>query len=508
MAKKPKAPPVLAPATGKRVCIIGAGITGLALAIRLQASGLAVTCCEARAAPGGLLTGGPAAKGFTFGLVPAMIDDIGGLEDLFQLGGTDSAPITAIPITPQHRFSWPDGTHFTLSGDPAALRGEIVGFAPEDIAGFEDLLALAETKHDVVKERGVVNERVGGWKGLLHRLPRLMHPHAWRSAYGLVAAHISSEHLCQALSVMPVLTGGDPQRMAGLALPGLGQMLSHGAYWPEGGFTRLAESLVALFTTLGGSYRGGDPIRAIHTLGNRAYEVESATGWREQFDAVVHTGDAMHLYRDLLGGTGRGQAMMRHLAGRRYAPSLFVVHFALQGTWPGIPHHSVLFGPRYRSWLNDVFDHGVLPRDGLISLHHPSLTDPTLAPPNKSVFTAVMPVAHRGKLAIDWPQLAPMLEGRVLDEIGRRLIPDIHDRIIAKFTMTPRDFALDFNSWHGSLFGPEVGRIPRPWDPLGSRDRVFGNLYLGAVGLAGTGIGAALDQAKALANSIIHDVKS
>ncbi len=38
---------------GKRACVIGAGFGGLALAIRLQAAGVATTLVEARDKPGG-----------------------------------------------------------------------------------------------------------------------------------------------------------------------------------------------------------------------------------------------------------------------------------------------------------------------------------------------------------------------------------------------------------------------------------------------------------------------
>ena len=41
----------------------------------------------------------------------------------------------------------------------------------------------------------------------------------------------------------------------------------------------------------------------------------------------------------------------------------------------------------------------------------------------------------------------------MLDEVGRRLIPDIHDRIVTKFHYAPRDFALDLNAHLGGEFG-------------------------------------------------------
>jgi phytoene desaturase len=137
----------------------------------------------------------------------------------------------------------------------------------------------------------------------------------------------------------------------------------------------------------------------------------------------------MHTYRDLLGDTLPGKAQARKLARKRYGPGAFMVHFGIEGSWPGIPHHMVLFGPRFRGLLADIFDHGVLPQDAMIYLHHPTVTDPSLAPPGKSAFHALVPVANLGKLTVDWEAIGPMLAQRIIDEVGRRLIPDIQDTV-------------------------------------------------------------------------------
>ncbi len=54
------------------------------------------------------------------------------------------------------------------------------------------------------------------------------------------------------------------------------------------------------------------------------------------------------------------------------SPSGFMVHFGIRGSWPGIPHHMILFGSRYKGMLDDIHVHGVLPRDVAIHLQHPS----------------------------------------------------------------------------------------------------------------------------------------
>ena len=80
------------------------------------------------------------------------------------------------------------------------------------------------------------------------------------------------------------------------------------------------------------------------------------------------------------GRQAQAQRRAKSLAKKRFSPSLFVVHFGLEGTWPGIPHHMILFGPRYKGLLDDIYDHGVLPQDFSIYLHHPTVTDPSMAP--------------------------------------------------------------------------------------------------------------------------------
>src|SRR3546814_7806930 len=105
----------------------------------------------------------------------------------------------------------------------------------------------------------------------------------------------------------------------------------------------------------------------------------------------------MHSYRDLLSQTVRGHRQTEILERKRWSPSLFLVHFGIKGTWPGLPHHMMLFGPRYKGLLKDIYQHGVLARDFSLYLHHPTVTDPSLAPEGHSPFYALAPVPHLGK---------------------------------------------------------------------------------------------------------------
>jgi phytoene desaturase len=235
--------------------------------------------------------------------------------------------------------------------------------------------------------------------------------------------------------------------------------------------------------------------------------VTTRSGWQAPFDAVASNGDIVHSYRDLLGGSARGKAMGRRLAAKRFSPSLFVVHFGIEGNWPGIPHHMILFGPRYEGLLADIYQRGVLPADFSIYLHHPSVTDGSMAPEGMSTFYALIPVAHMGKLAIDWDQVGPMLEKRVLDEVERRLIPDIHDRIVTSFHYAPQDFATDLKAHLGSAFSLEPLLTQSAWFRGHNRDDVLGNFYLVGAGThPGAGIPGVVGSAKATAGLMIEDL--
>jgi phytoene desaturase len=270
----------------------------------------------------------------------------------------------------------------------------------------------------------------------------------------------------------------------------------------------LARAMARQFERLGGILRLHDPVLHIHTIGNRAHEVETQSGWRERFDAVASNADIVHSYRDLLGDTVRGPELARKLTRKRFSPALFQVHFALEGTWPGIPHNTLLMGPRFEGLFEDIYEHGVLPADMLIHLHHPTVTDDSLAPPGKSVFRAMIPVANLGKLPIDWEAVGPMIQQRILNEIGRRLIPDIHDRIISVFRHSPRDHALDLNAHLGAAFSLSPVRSQSALLRPPNRDSRLGNFYLVGAGThPGAGVPAVVASARATARLMLEDMK-
>lgn len=493
-------------AEGKRACVIGAGFGGLALAIRLQAAGVSTTVVEARDQPGGRAYHWRR-HGFTFDAGPTVITDPDCLRELWALTGHDIADdVELLPVTPFYRLSWPDGTVFDYSNDRQALRDAIARLDAADVAGYDGFLAYAGAVcEDGYRKLGAVPFL--DFRSMFQAAPALARHQAWRSVYDIVSKYVRNDKLRQALSFHTLLIGGNPLTTS--AIYALIHKLEQdgGVWWARGGTNRLVAGLVRQFERLGGTMRLHDPVVQVHTIGTRATEVEAQSGWRERFHAVASNADIVHSYRDLLGHSHRGRQMARKLARKRFSPSVFVVHFGIEGSWPGIPHHTILFGPRYEGLLTDIYQHGVLPADMAIYLYHPTVTDPSMAPEGKSTFYALVPVAHLGKLAIDWNQVGPLLETRVLAEVSRRLIPDLADRIVTKFHYAPRDFALDLNAHLGSAFSLEPILTQSAWFRAHNRDDVIGNFYLVGAGThPGAGIPGVVASAKATAGLMLEDL--
>ncbi|MEO5865604.1 MAG: phytoene desaturase [Sphingomonas sp.] len=483
----------------KRAIVIGAGFGGLALAIRLQSAGVETTLVEARDKPGGRAYYWEK-DGFTFDAGPTVITDPDCLRELWALSGHDMAEdVTLEPVKPFYRLNWVDGTSFDYTNDDAVLNAEIARLNPEDVAGYKRFLDYSAG----VYREGY--EKLGhvaflDFASMIKAAPSLAKYQAWRSVYSMVSSFVKSEHLRQALSFHTLLVGGNP--MTTSAIYALIHKLERdgGVWFAKGGTNRLVAGMVAQFERLGGVVRLGDAVTDIATMGDRATGVTTASGWHGDADMVAVNGDIVHAYRDLLTSSRAAQRTRAKLERKSYSPSLFVVHFGIKGTWPGIPHHMILFGPRYKGLLTDIYDHGVLSEDFSLYLHHPTVTDPAMAPEGHSTFYALAPVPHLGKFPVDWDEIAPVLEKRILDEVGRRLIPDIHERIVTKFSYSPKDFAGDLNAHLGSAFSLEPTLMQSAYFRVHNRDDHIPNLYfVGAGTHPGAGIPGVVGSAKATA---------
>jgi phytoene desaturase len=491
---------------GPRVAVVGSGFGGLAAAIRLQAAGCQTVLFEARDKPGGRAYVHEQ-SGFVFDAGPTVITAPHTIVELFELCGRRCEDyVELVPVRPFYRLLWEDGTRLDYdSGD--RLAAEIERCFPADAAGYQRFVEYARR----VFEKGYTElaaEPFLRFSDMVRVAPSLARLRADRSVYATVSRFVSDEHLRQALSFHSLLVGGNPFETS--AIYTLIHYLERkwGVFFPRGGTGALVRALVRLFEELGGELRLSSPVTQIEVerTGRRTrHLVTSEQVSREAFAAVVSNSDLQHTYAKLYGQAVEGRHMRRKLESAEWSMSLFVLYFGTDRTWD-LAHHSVLFGPRYRELLADVFHGDALPDDFSLYLHAPTVTDPSLAPPGCGSYYVLSPVPHLGRAALDWGALAPSYSERILAAL-ERWMPDLRRHVVVRRWMTPLDFQRDLFAHHGAAFSLAPLLSQSAWFRPHNRDPHIQGLYLVGAGThPGAGVPGVVNSAKATARLVLEDL--
>ena len=492
--------------------MVGSGFGGLAAAIRLQAAGIETTLLEARERPGGRAYVWRR-DGFTFDMGPTVITDPTLLEDLFRLAGSNLADHVELrAVDPLYRLLWPDGDRFDYCADGAALAAEIARRNPADGAGYRRFHDYAGAVFKAGYEDLAATPFLRFWD-MVRVAPQLAALRADRSVYRAVAHFIRDERVRQALTFHSLLVGGNPFETS--AIYTLIHYLERrwGVFFPRGGVGALVAALAALFTSIGGRLRLRSPVQRVvltDSSPDAAHLVTftcAGTERRERFDAVVSNADVHHTYATLYRGTAAADRRRRRLERSAWSMSLFVLYFGTDRDYRDrVVHHSVLFGPRYRELLADIFHGDRLPEDFSLYLHAPHVTDPSLAPPGGGAFYVLAPVPHLGNAELPWAEIAGPYADRILAAL-ERVLPDLRAHVVLRRWMTPLDFRSDLNAYCGSAFSLAPTLTQSAWFRMHNRDPRIPNLYLVGAGThPGAGIPGVLNSARATVDLVLADL--
>jgi phytoene desaturase len=167
----------------------------------------------------------------------------------------------------------------------------------------------------------------------------------------------------------------------------------------------------------------------------------------------------------------------------------------------------VLFGPRYRELIAEIFKGPSLPGDFSLYLHAPSRSDPSLAPPGHEAFYVLSPVPHLGAAALDWAVVGPAYRDRILAYLEARCIPGLARDLVTSRIFTPFDFRDELNAHLGSAFSLEPILTQSAWFRAHNRDDVIDNLYIVGAGThPGAGVPGVIGSAKATASLMLADM--
>ncbi|WGH80240.1 phytoene desaturase [Jannaschia ovalis] len=488
--------------TRPHAVVIGAGLGGLAAAMRLGAKGWRVTVLDRLDMVGGRASSITEA-GHRFDLGPTIVTAPSVFRKLFADCGRDfDQAVDLRPLDPFYTITWPDGSKLDARAAHADMEAEVARLSPGDVAGWKRFLRDAERRY-VVGYEGMLTKPMHRLWETLKVLPEFAMLRADRSILGLARARVRDERLRMALSFHPLFIGGDPSRVTSMYA-----LVSHleakqGVHYAMGGVGAMADAMAGVVDDQGGLIRTGAEVDRILQDGTgRARGVRLEGGEEVAADIVVSNADAGHTYAKLLDGKRRRWTPGK-LGRAKWSMGLFVWYFGTEGTadmWPEAGHHTILSGPRYAGLLRDIFRRGHLAEDMSLYVHRPSVTDPSVAPAGGDTFYALSPVPHLGHAdPVDWAQAADAYRDRVAAVLEDRLLPGFRERITAETTLTPPDFRDRYLSPHGAGFSIEPRILQSAWfRPHNVSEEVPGLFLVGAGTHPGAGLPGVVASAEVL----------
>ncbi|MBD3765668.1 MAG: phytoene desaturase, partial [Rhodobacterales bacterium] len=486
--------------------VIGAGLGGLAAAMRLGAKGYRVTVFDRLDRPGG--RGSSIHQGgHRFDLGPTIVTVPQGLRDLWATCGRDfDADVTLVPMDPFYTIRWQDGSHFDVPADRDALRAEVARLSPGDLAGFDRFMRDSAARYDFGYEdlgRRPMHRLVD----LIRALPRFGLLRADRSVHAHAARRVRDPRLRFALSFHPLFIGGDPFRVTSMYI-----LVSHlerafGVHYAMGGVQAIADAMARVIADQGGRVVQGAEVDAITESGGRASGVRLVSGQTVPADIVVSNADAVHTYDRLLRDRPRKRWTTPRLARTRWSMGLFVWYFGTRGTrgmWPQAGHHTILVGPRYSEHIRDIFRAGRIGGDMSLYVHRPSVTDPSCAPEGDDTFYALSPVPHLGHdTGVDWTRDAEAYRTRVQTMLEEQLLPGLGARVTESLVFTPDTFATRYLSPNGSGFSIEPRILQSAWFRPHNLSEELPGLYLVGAGThPGAGVPGVIGTAEVMARLV------
>jgi phytoene desaturase len=521
--------------------VIGSGIGGLAMGIRLQSLGFDTTIVEKLDGPGGRAYT-KHVDGFTFDMGPTVITVPYFIEELFSLergqanlhlpdfpleilgddkrikegisgGKSTSKYVQIVPILPFYRIYFDDGTFFDYDGDLENTRRQVAALGePGDLEGYERFHRDARA----IFERGFLElgyTHFGDLGTMLRVVPDLLRLDAVRTLFSFASKYFKSPKLRQVFSFETLLVGGNP-----LNVPAIYAMIhfvekTWGIHFALGGTGALVRSFVRKFEELGGTMRYNAEVKKINVVreGRKkiAKGITLADGTELHADIVVSNADYAHTYTKLIEPQYRFWQSDLVVKNRPQSMSLVVIYFGFRadGTeGQKLRHHNIILGPRYEELLKDIFGRKVLAKDFSQYLHIPTLTDPSLAPPGHHAAYTLIPVPHNGS-KLDWDLLGEPFVNKVLKFLDERgYLPGLMERLVHKSFITPDYFEHTLNSYLGNAFGPEPILAQSAFFRPHNKSEDIANLYLVGAGVQpGAGTPSVMMSAKMTARLIAQD---
>jgi len=422
-----------------KILVIGAGLGGLAAAIRLARAGHAVEVWEKNGEPGGKLKE-LRIDSFSWGTGPSLLTMPHVLRELFASAGERMEDhLDLVRLDSACRYFWTDGT---IIDEDAAF------WSQPEVAKF---LKYARGIYELSGEAYLNHPPGDFWRAFTPgNWPKLRHlgkVATTRTLAAEVERRISDPHLRQIFLRFATYNGSSPYRT-----PATFNIIPYveaefGAWYVRGGMVKIAEALTALAQHNGVTFRFNTT--AIDWNGS---EATAHDGFRSQADFLVCNGDLLSAQNGFLSGIYSTQARVKALR-PDLSTSGFILFLGVRGCDPRLGHHNIFFSDHYLNEFTEIHQKGLNPSEPTIYISVSSRTNPDHAPEGHDNYFVLVNAPARGPRYPWGKSQAQAYRNVVLKRLGQFGFDDLPGRIVAERIFTASDFAARDLAYHGSLYG-------------------------------------------------------
>ena len=482
-----------------KAVIVGAGIAGIAVAIRLAVKGYVVEVFEANAYPGGKLSEFTI-NGFRFDAGPSLFTMPQYVDELFELAGKNPADyFTYQKLDIVCKYFYHDGTQLTAYADEEELTKEIKQKTGEPGQAVKRFLSNSKkiygiTNHVFLEQSLHRLKTYLSWK-TFRSILNLAGIDSFRSMHKANSTFFTDKRLIQFYDRYATYNGSNPyQAPATLnVIPHLEQ--HYGAWFPDKGMYSITTSLVELAESLGVKFHYQSPVEEV------ALEANKATGIRVkgeliQTDMIISNMDVWFTYHKLL--SKYPQLKPAKILNQERSSSALIFYWGIKKQFPELDLHNIFFSADYKAEFKAIWQKQSIYHDPTVYVNISSKLKADDAPEGCENWFAMINVpANKGQ---DWEALISKTRKDIIKKLSRTLGEDISKLIVCEQILDPRSIESKTSSWQGSLYGNSSNSRYAAFLRHANRSSKIKNLYFcGGSVHPGGGIPLALLSAKIVA---------
>ncbi|MEO1624842.1 MAG: 1-hydroxycarotenoid 3,4-desaturase CrtD [Bacteroidota bacterium] len=432
-----------------KVGIIGAGVAGLASAIRAACQGHQVSVFEANDHPGGKLVE-ISLGGYRFDAGPSLFTMPMYVDELFQLAGKDpKAYFSYQRLSTICHYFWEDGTFLQAFDDEEAFRKELKEKLHIDPQIVFDRLENSKYKYEtcgkIFLEKSL--HRMDTWTNttVLQHMLKIPEMDIFSSMNQVNEQTLKNPKLVQFFNRFATYNGSNPYKA-----PGILNMIPHfehhiGTYFPKGGMHAITQGLYRLACDLGVQFHFGQPVQRIECEGKEAKGLQLA----DEFfpcDVVISNVDIWFTYKKLLPNLPPPTRRLR----LEKSTSALIFYWGIARSFPQLDLHNIFFSEDYKDEFAHL-DKGLISDDPTIYVNISQKYEAEDAPEGcENWFTMINVPYNSGQ---DWDAVIQRARKNILAKLQRMLGVDIEPLIEEEALLDPRSIERRTSSHLGALYG-------------------------------------------------------